>query len=320
MLMQSVIGFYTARALRNVSNIIHINYTGLPFFTLPLLVGFKLSGFRVILNVHDVLPHRWLLPRPLRFIERMTIRGQFLAPDKLIVHHLGARNSLHEEFSISPDKVAVVPHGPFRLSDVPIPYKEKGTEIVALLFGHLRENKGIHLAIRAVQKLRAEGHPIKLFIAGHAYTSERSYWERCMALIKASPTGISVMDEYIQEEEIKDLIKGAHFFLLPYTEYHSQSGVAALALSNGRAIVAPHLGGLSEVLMPGRTGILIEQPTTVESVEQALLQTIRLGHHELRKLGKQAFELYNAKFSWDEIAQEYAKLYLKMETQGGRKG
>lgn len=317
MLVQALIGLRTAHALRTESSIIHINFPGLIFFAILVLVGFKLSGFRSVLNVHDVLPHRWLLPRPLRFMERATLRCTYLAADKLIVHHREAQDLLREEFSISSEKVAVIPLGSFRLSDVPIPYEGKSTEMVALLFGALRENKGIHLAIQAVQKLRADGRPITLLIAGHAYASERSYWEWCKTLIKASPEGISVVDRYLVDEEVKDVVRNAHFFLLPYTEFHSQSGVAALALSNGRPIVATQMGGLSDVLLPGRTGVLIERPT-VRSVEQALLQTIRLGHQGLREMGEQAFEVYNASFSWDVIAQQYIELYRKTETQAGR--
>lgn len=317
MLAQNVIGFRTAHALRSESAIIHVNYPGLMLFALSLFVGFKLSGFRSILNVHDVLPHRWLLPRPLRFAERANLRAIYLVADKLIVHHPEARDLLREEFSINSEKIAVIPHGPFSLSEGPIPYEENSAEIEALLLGNLRENKGIHLAIQAVQKLRADGHPIKLLIAGRAYASERSYLESCKTLIKLSPPGISLLDRYLEDEEVKDLVTSSHFLLLPYTEYHSQSGVAALALSNGRPIVATQAGGLADVLLPGQTGVLIERPT-VQSVEKALLQTIRIGHPGLRKMGQQAFEVYNARFSWDVIAQEYVELYRKMKTQSGR--
>jgi glycosyltransferase involved in cell wall biosynthesis len=313
MLVQTATGFRTALALRTESNIIHVNYPGnVVFFALPLLIAFKLIGFRSILNVHDVLPHRYLLPKPLRFLEQATLRGIYLGVDKLVVHHVGAVDVLREKFSISSGKVAVIPHGTFRLSDAPLPYKQSGNEIVALLFGHLRENKGIHLAIRAVQKLRAQGHPIKLLIAGGAVASERGYWERCRELIEAAPTGISVLDRYLEDEEVENLVAGAHIFLLPYTDYHSQSGVAALALSNGRPIVATQMGGLSEVFVHGQTGIVIEQPTA-ESIEKALLQTIDLGHNRLRKMGVQAFEVFNASFSWDSIAREYVDLYRGLE-------
>jgi glycogen(starch) synthase len=314
MLVQIVVGFRTVRALRGGrrgSAIVHINFPGLMFFTIPLLIGFRLSGFRTILNVHDVLPHRWLLPRSLRFVEWAVLRGMYLAADKLVVHHREALTLLGEKFGIRFEKVAVIPHGPFRLSNAPVPYKEDSA-IVALLFGDLRENKGLHLAIRAVQNMRANGHPIELVIAGHASASERSYWGRCKALVESSPAGITVIDKYLEDEEVKEVVAGVHVFLLPYTEYHSQSGVAALALSNGRPVVATRAGGLSDVLLPGRTGILIEQPT-VRAVEEALLLTLRLGHNGLRDMGRQAFEVYNASYSWDAIAQEYGGLYRKMK-------
>jgi glycosyltransferase involved in cell wall biosynthesis len=158
-----------------------------------------------------------------------------------------------------------------------------------------------------------------LLIAGHAYASERSYWQRCKALIETSPSGISVVDRYLEDKEVQEVVAGTHFFLLPYTEFHSQSGVAALALSNGRPIVATRAGGLSDVLLPGRTGFPIEQPT-VRSVEEALLRTISLGQHGLQKMGQQAFNIYDTSFSWDAIAREYVELYRRLETRRGQGG
>jgi glycogen synthase len=314
MLKQAAVGFYTVRALRRESPVVHANMPGLSFFSAPLLVGFRLYGFRLILNVHDVTPHRWLLPGPLWLLEWATLWIMYLMADKLVVFHHEASDLLRNRFGVRSGKVVVIPHGPFHLSDAPIPYEETN-EIVALLFGSLRENKGIHLAIRALQEVRANGFPIKLVIAGHAYASEKNYWQRCQALIEASPAGITVVDRYLEDEEVKEAIASAHFLLLPYTEeFHSQSGVAALALSNGRPVVATRAGGLSEVLLPGRTGILIAQPT-VESIKEALLRTIHLGHHGLRQMGWQAFELYNASYSWDAIAQEYADLYRETRTR-----
>jgi glycosyltransferase involved in cell wall biosynthesis len=35
----------------------------------------------------------------------------------------------------------------------------------------------------------------------------------------------------------------------------------------------------------------------------------------LRQMGWQAFELYNASYSWDAIAQEYADLYRETRTR-----
>lgn len=310
MLKRTAVGFRTARALREDSLVFHANFQGLPFLKAALLFGFRLSGFRLVMTVNDVLPHCWFLPRPLRFLEWATLWGTYLVADKLVVYNREALGLLRTEFGIRPRKVVEIPHGPFRLSDAPLPYAE-GEEIVALLLGSLRENKNIHLAIRAVQKVRADGYPVKLFIAGKSYALEKGYWQRCKALIETSPVGITVVDRYIEDEEMKDIVAGAHLLLLPYAGFHSQSGVAALALSNGRPIVATRAGGLSELLLPRRTGIPIERPT-VESVEEALLRVVRLGHRGLRQMGREAFAFFNANYSWDAIAREYIALYEEM--------
>ena len=316
MLKRTAVGFRTARALRGDSLVVHANFQGLPFLKAALLFGFKLSGFQLILSINDVLPHRWFLPRPLRFLEWATLWGTYLVADKLVVYNREASSILCNMFGIRPRKVVEIPHGPFRLSDAPLPYAE-GEEIVALLLGSLRENKNIHLAIRAVQKVRAEGHPVKLVIAGKSYALEKGYWQRCKALIQTYPAGIAVIDRYIEDEEMTDIVAGAHLLLLPYAEFHSQSGVAALALSNGRPIVATRAGGLSELLLPGRTGIPIEHPTA-ESVEEALLRTVRLGHDGLKQMGQEAFAFFNASYSWYAIARKYIALYEEMGTRPRR--
>ena len=316
-LKQAAVGIYRVRALRRESPVVHVNFPQRYPVAALILVGIKLSGVRLILEVHDVLPHRSLLPRALRFLDWVLVWGMYVAADKLIVHHREGVHTLRKKFAVRPEKVVVIPHGPFRLSDAPIP-NEEGNEIVALLFGSLRVNKGVHLGIRAVQNMRAKGHPLKLVIAGEAELPDREYWRWCKNLVETSPGGITVIDRYIEDEEVKELVAGAHFFLLPYTEFHSQSGVAALALSNGRPVVATRAGGLSDVIVPDRTGVFI-LGTTVESVEEALLRAVRLGHNGLRKMGQQAFEVYNATYSWDAIARADIGLYREMR-KPDRKG
>lgn len=316
MFRQTVAGLRAARALRP-ETLVHVNFPGLIFLAATLLVGFKLYGLKVILNVHDVLPHRWLLPKPLRGLERMLLQVTYLAADRLVVHHWEARELLNGRFGVPRDKVSIVPHGSFELSDEPPPYEESDG-FTALLFGSLRENKGVHLAIRAIQELRAAGLPVRLILAGQPYASEMAYWRRCAESVAAAPDGISVVDRYVEEREVAEIIAGTHLFLLPYTEFHSQSGVAALALSNGRPIVATRVGGLSEVLIPGRTGLSIEYPT-VEGVKEALEQAVRTGHSGLARMGREALTFFRSNFSWDTLAEDYVKLYQEIETKSDMK-
>ncbi len=78
------------------------------------------------------------------------------------------------------------------------------------------------------------------------------------------------MDErFIADDELPALIADCHAMLLPYTGGNSESGVAALALANGRAIIARNVGGLSTLLSAADLGIAIEAPTP-QAVEHAI--------------------------------------------------
>ncbi len=306
MLQQAITGLRMTRALRRGA-IVHVNFPGLIFFAAPLLVGFRLFGLKVLLTVHDVLPHHWLLPKPLRVLELASLLTMYLAASRIVVHHQEAEDLLHERFAVPREKVSIIPHGPFKVSGTPPTYKESD-EITALLFGSLRENKSILASIKAVQELRASKVPVRLVVAGRPYASEAAYWQRCVEEIATAPDGISVEARYLEDEEVKSIISEAHLFLLPYKDFRSQSGVASLALSNGRPIVATRAGGLSELLIPGRTGFPIEQPT-VDGIKQGLEQAVRIGHEGLVRMGREGLDFFAGDRSWSAITDDYIGLY-----------
>lgn len=313
LLQQSLLGFSLVRKRRGWSPNLQVNFPGLSFFALPIMLLWRFEGFRVILNVHDPLPHRWVLPQPLRGVEHFVLWAMYLLSSRLVVHNNAAKTLLSNTFGTSGGKIDVLPHGHYQLSDSSIAYQPYD-EYIALLFGTLRENKGIDLAIEAVQRLRAEGYPLRLLIAGKPYVSEQSYWNRCKTLIEKAPEGIDILEGFIPDNQLPSLIQRCHFFLLPYTEFHSQSGVAALALSNGRAVVATAAGGLEEVLSNAHAGVRIAGPS-VEDVQQALVETMNMGHEHLGQLGAAGRVIFLEQYSWSKIAPRYHDLY---EQQGGR--
>ncbi|MCL6572490.1 MAG: glycosyltransferase family 4 protein [Bacillus sp. (in: Bacteria)] len=291
-------------------SIVHVNFPGIIFTAVPLLWFCKLKRIKIILNVHDVLPHRWLLPKFLRFVEWTFLWAMYCAADRIVVHHSSQAKVLLVKFGIAQTKVWIIPHGTFNFGEGPKPYI-KSNEMTVLLFGSLRENKGIHLAIKAIQELRAQGKSIRLLIAGCPSASEASYWQRCRELISFAPDGIEVIEQFIPNDELPNLIVRSHVFILPYTEFHSQSGVAAMAMSNGRAIIATHQGGLKELLIPGQTGLLISEPT-VEAIKTSLYNALALWPEQLKIMGQEAYHYLRKNYSWEMIAKKYKILYMDM--------
>lgn len=281
--------------------VVHINFPGLPFLALYQFKRLKRLGVRLALTVHDVLPHRWLLPASLNNIERWILKAMYQCADALFVHHESQAEKLVSEFGIPRAQITVVHHGVFSLSDKPLPYPE-GAEYVALCFGAIRENKGIAQAIEAVQKLRAEGLPLRLIVAGAASQGESGYWKSCKEKIENRPDGIDVFEGYIPDEEMKNYFQRSSFVLLPYADFFSQSGVATMALSSGRSIVSTDSGGLSEMLDSGRYGVKIDN-SSVDSVASALKKAVELGHDELKKMGVEAFNFFSVNYSWDAAAK-----------------
>jgi glycogen(starch) synthase len=276
---------------------------GLVFFALAWL-----RGCPIVFTAHDPKPHKWLLPKSLRLLEWSMVRFAYSISNRVIVHNETGKEVLVREFRQSPEKIAVVPHGPLRAS-LEIGLAPSGP-MRLLVFGSIRENKGVRLAIEAVQSLNSsDATKVGLTIAGTvANAREQSYWADCKALIARSPRGIQVMEQYVPGREVGKLISEHHALLLPYSNFTSESGVAALALANGRAIIATRAGGLGEILAQCDCGIPIET-ATAEGVREAIRAALQHGPEALQKMGEAGGALMDSGRSWVEIGEKTLAVY-----------
>jgi glycosyltransferase involved in cell wall biosynthesis len=295
-------------------DIVHFQFAlhlglGLPFF-----FAARMKGALVVLTVHDPLPHRWILPRPFRWVQAALLSIGYSLCDRLVVHNQVGRRILVEKFHMDSSTVSVIPHGPLNLaSTTPLPARPRnGEEPLRLLaFGTLRENKGLHLSIAAVQRLRRlpVERPVCLTIAGCVPNAvEKGYWQSCERLVQEQPTGIEVIERPIQDEEIRPLFAAHDAVLLPYVQFFSDSGVAMLALSQRRPILATAAGGLGELLQAADCGILIEAATVdavVAGIEKARLAPTAW----LRQRGLNGYNYAVNSRSWSTVAEQTQDLY-----------
>ena len=304
--------FFRQLSLCKNQDIFHIQFPlYFPLGLISFLVA-KVRGSKIVFTAHDPVPHKWLLPSSLRAIERGALSYAYRLSDRIIVHNEADRKLLVEEFRQSSAKIAVIPHGPFPLKNAQKPFRTSD-RLELLLFGSIREDKGIHLAIGAVRRVSARGRRVRLTIAGAvANAREQAYWDHCKALISEAGDRILVHERFIAEDELVTLISDCHAMLLPYTGSNSESGVAALALANERPIIARNVGGLGTLLKAADLGISIDKPT-VSAVDSAIEIALSLGMENLRGKGINGAEMIRSTRSWDQIGRKTSDLYSSIE-------
>jgi glycogen(starch) synthase len=289
-------------------DIVHLQYIlHLPFGLIFFLCAWAKRA-HVVLTVHDPRPHKSLFPRALRGLENLSFWLAYRWSDVLIAHSEAGKRALVETFHAPPQKIRVIRHGPYELKKQVRPCAETN-RLEVLFFGSLRENKGLHLAIESVQTLAREGAPVRLTIAGQVVNrNEEAYWTRCRALIDPASDAIRLLETFVPDEDLADLFSSCHCFLLPYTTFCSDSGVAYMALTNAKPIVATDAGGLGWLLDNSRGGICISE-ASVAGVADALRQALALGPADLERKGRIGREWVLAECGWPQVARETREVY-----------
>jgi glycosyltransferase involved in cell wall biosynthesis len=300
-----------ALASETAPGIVHVNFPGWGPLVARDLRELRARGSRILFEVHDVVPHYWRLPRAARALEASWYRASYRAADAVVVHTRASRDLIRSWAGVTAP-VFVIPLGEYSMRPEPLPPRALGGERVVLLLGRLRENKGVHLAVRAVQRLRREGAALRLHVAGTPYASEASYWERCKAEIARAPEGIDVTERFLSEDEVVDALRRADATLLPYAaEFHSASGVASLSLSNGRPLIATDSASVDDEQLGVRSRIRIDEASE-DGVVRALRAFVATDPAELAATAAQDAAVVRRALSWENLANDYAEVYAAL--------
>jgi glycosyltransferase involved in cell wall biosynthesis len=298
----------------NAGDVVHFQHVLYFPFAAIFFAAAHIRKSRIVFTVHDPVPHKWLLPEWLRWLDRGLLVWAYRVCDTVIVHSEPGKRALMEHFGLDPSKIRVIGRGPYGLGGGVIPLPDsKNLEI--LLFGSIRENKGVHLAIEAVQSLFHSGTAVRLTIAGDIQNGNQArYWEECCRLIAQDPEPIQVLKTFIPDERLPALFAGCHCVLLPYTTFFSDSGVAFMAMANGRTIVATRAGGLGPLLDSAKVGVAIQEPTA-RGVAAAITEVVRLGKGELARQAEAGAEYVNIQCGWQKFAKQTSEIYAMFNRQ-----
>ena len=274
-----------------------------------MLTHVKGPNSRVVLTVHDVMPHKFYVRR-LAWLEVVMLRHMYRKADKLIVHAEANKQQLLANFSIDEGKVTIIPHGEYSLQGISQEVSENearsalnlnDNDKVILYFGYIRRTKGIDVLLKAFDRVAERFSDIVLVISGSVIQGE-SFNEHRQTMNKLKcRSRIKCFLKYVEHLDVPIFFMPADIVILPYLQFHSQSGVLHLAQGFGKPVIVTDVGGLPEVVDDRKTGLIVPAGD-VEALARAM--TYLLENDRLRaEMGQRAREMAMQRFSWEAIAK-----------------
>jgi len=309
-----------------VANILHLHWLELLYSAptttrsirrlaavLAGLAWVKARGGKIVYTVHNLHPHEQ--GEAPSTMNRVANAALSVLADALHVHDEEARvgaaqiygRSPRRGYGVPPDRIYVVPHGSY-LGAYPNDCTRQQARaklglaegaIVYLCLGQIRRYKGIEDLIAAFKQLSAEADNCQLVLAGHVH--DAAYAEYLAELTRGQKAVLTWF-RYVEDAELQYFMNACDVCVLPYRDI-TTSGAAILAFSFGKPVIAPALGGFSELLANGR-GIVYD-PKSGDGLLHAL-QEVRSG--DMGSAGQQALA-WAREHEWRALTPRFMRIY-----------
>jgi D-inositol-3-phosphate glycosyltransferase len=243
--------------------------------------------------------------------ERAVARGA----DRIICGSESERETLIEEYDVSPSRLSVVPCGVdvdrFRPLDMVQSRLALGLDpdVPVLLFiGRIEPLKGIDVLIRAVSQL--DGKFQLLVVGGDEKDAMRTHELHVLAK-EMGVEGKVVFGDAVPHDELPRYYNAASICVVP--SYYESFGLVALeAMACGVPVIASRVGGLKETVQDGRTGYLIPWRCPEPFAER--LDLLLTNETLRRSLGEEARQVAQS-YRWPEIAEQVEDVYHDLVSQ-----
>lgn len=229
-------------------------------------------------------------------VERLTTRFTAL----IIANAEAVAQDTKQRERVSDDKIEVVYNGLLEHAFTSVsPASVETANPVVLCVANLKRDKGHRYLLEAVGRLRAEGHPCTLLLAGEG--KERASLERQAAQLQID---VRFLGEC---HDVRPLLARADVVAHPSVE-EGMSNAIMEAMAAGRAIVATNVGGTPE-LLAGR-GLLVPAADPVALAEAI---TLLLADQVLAaRLGEAARSWSREHLSAATMVERHVRIYSKL--------
>jgi len=300
------------------SDVIHMQWEGRQFksfyrYFIPILC--RVRRKKLVLTVHNVNAQC----RDTGRTDAYTVKSLsylYSHCDGLIAHTKSIKEELLDQFDLASERIHVVPHGSnnavkttaLSCSDARQQLGLPKDAKVLLLFGGFRRSKNYELLISAMPQLLEKYPEVITVIAGDIANVE-SYYNELFELVESLGISKSIRfyPGFVPDEMVEVYFKAANAVVLPYKSI-SMTGIPFMAFMFGLPVIASRIGGLPELVVDGKYGLLFES----ENIHDLQMKLVGFFESELYSNPSKKTEIHeyvNREFAWSEIGRRTIEMY-----------
>jgi glycosyltransferase involved in cell wall biosynthesis len=277
------------------------------FFTISFFVKL-FTGTKVLFICDNVIPHEKRFGD--KFLTRLVFStvNYFLVQSKTVENDLKLFNKNKKPYILSPHPLYNIFGEKVDKKDARVFIKnEFGIDIVnekvILFFGFIRKYKGLMYLLDALPGI-LKSKKIKLLIAGEFYDDEKPYKEKIKS--PGIAKDVFLLSDFLPDDKIKYFFSACDCLVLPYMDA-TQSGIIQIAYYYDKPVIATDVGGLSEVVINEKTGLLIE-PKDTKAISNAVL---RFYNENLENKFAENIKSEKLKYTWEAFVKNIEKLVVE---------
>ncbi len=301
-----ITGILTIRAelISEKYEIVHVQTFKAARIEIGLYKKYK-SHNKLVHTVHNVLPHEE------RKKDRELYGGFYRCCDALIVHNEASKFLLVSYFGIDESKIFVIPHGAYCVGSIP-PVKKKDTVTHFLMFGTIREYKGVDVLLKAIAEIpQSKRKHMDFIIAGQQYSNQdRTDYEEMIAELGISEN-VKMRRERIPDSEIRTLFAWADACVFPYKEIYG-SGALLMAYAYRKPVIVSNVPAFVEETDQGKTGLLFESGNE-KALAEKLMDYDGFSDETRNAMVSSIAELVASKYNWEISAEKTKRVYDSLD-------
>lgn len=255
-------------------------------------------------TIEGAINYHTILSNLIEFSKKQSIvtdkKAMFLA-SKVFFSSQWAANHAKHYYQLPNSKISILPFGA-NLDDIPTKeialQKKQTTEWKLLLIGTYWKNKGVDIAIHALDTLIKNNINATLTIVGCTPP---------LPLVNPKITIIPFIDKNSAEgiKQMWNLFITHHFFILP-TRFDCTPIVFCEASSFGLPIISSNTGGVEGHIREGQNGFLISYNDNGEKYAQKIMEIIST-ENAYSNLCISTRKCYDDELNWEKWATQFTK-------------